>query len=90
MDRLEFKNYFSSLAISVYQLVIKRKLKINLGRTSKIVTTGFCMLETEEAREYPQKVKLSVEKPGARVSLVTLTEGKRKHFLVTYPKHISV
>ena len=38
---------------------------MNLGRTSKIVKTGFCMLEAEEAREYPGKVKLSLEKPGS-------------------------
>ena len=34
------------------------------GRTSKMLTTGFCMLEAEETRDYPRKVKLSLEKPG--------------------------
>ena len=37
---------------------------MNFGRIIKMLTTDFCMLETEKAREYPKKVKLSLEKPG--------------------------
>ena len=63
--RLEFKSYLNIFTISVYQLVIKCKLQINLGRTTKMLTTGFCMLEAGETQEGPKKVKLSLEKPGS-------------------------
>ena len=40
-------------------------MKMDFGRTSHLVEAGSCILATRGRRDYPKKVKISVEKPGS-------------------------
>ena len=62
---------------SVFPIVIKCKLRMNTKLTQKMLPTDFCMLETGETREYPQKVNLSLEKLGSTFWLPDVHQFKQ-------------